>query len=132
MTKHHGDTQGNTIAVVAVGRLQAAVYKLNHAGRYSIKLYLHSLGGESSQSTDSNSSRGNCELISIQLYRANVILRGWGLENGFLCRRGPAGESWKTSSDVIAMTETAETAEMWHKSIRPEDCVQIYLLVLQV
>ena len=28
------------------------------------------------------------------------------------------------SSDVIAMTETAETAEMWHKSIRPEDCVQ--------
>ena len=22
------------------------------------------------------------------------------------------------------MTETAETAKMWHKSIRPEDCVQ--------
>ena len=22
------------------------------------------------------------------------------------------------------MTETAETAEMWHKSIRPEDCVR--------
>ena len=32
-----------------------------------IKLYLHSLGGESSQSTDSNSSRGNCELINSTL-----------------------------------------------------------------
>ena len=67
-TKHHGagQPQGNTIAVVAVGRLQAAVYtitKLNHASSYDIKLYLHSLGGECSQSTDSNSSRGNCEQV---------------------------------------------------------------------
>ena len=28
------------------------------------------------------------------------------------------------SSDVIARTETVETAKMWHKSIHPEDCVQ--------
>ena len=50
-------------------------------------------------------------------------MSGAGQTVSYMGGAGP-GRPGKTSSDVIAMTETAEMAKMWHQSIRPEDCVQ--------
>ena len=79
----------------------------------------------------SHSSRGNCALSSKSTLPDERHPSWVGPDKRHHIWEGPdisystwVGRTGVASSDVTARTETAETAKMWHKSIRPEDCVQ--------